>query len=108
MAMLIWIFDYIYVFVCLLKNEDGGWGLHIEGHSTMFCTVLNYICMRMLGEGPDGGKDNACQRGRKWILDHGGAIAISSWGKTWLAVINYNFLTHQLISSSLLLLSFFF
>jgi len=52
----------------------------------MFCTVLNYICMRMLGEGRDGGKDKACERARKWILDHGSAIAISSWGKTWLAV----------------------
>ncbi|KAF9688909.1 hypothetical protein SADUNF_Sadunf01G0036800 [Salix dunnii] len=69
------------------QNEDGGWGLHIEGHSTMFCTVLNYICMRMLGEGRDGGKDKACERARKWILDHGSAIAISSWGKTWLAII---------------------
>ncbi|KAG5227873.1 multifunctional triterpene synthase [Salix suchowensis] len=68
-------------------NEDGGWGLHIEGHSTMFCTVLNYICMRMLGEGRDGGRDKACERARKWILDHGSAIAISSWGKTWLAII---------------------
>ena len=52
----------------------------------MFCTVINYICMRILGEGPKGGKDNACERGRKWILDHGGATAISSWGKTWLSV----------------------
>ncbi|KAK4770144.1 hypothetical protein SAY87_030676 [Trapa incisa] len=69
------------------QNEDGGWGLHIEGHSTMMVTVLNYVCMRLLGEGPDGGLDNACQRGRKWILDHGGAMASSSWGKTWLAII---------------------
>ncbi|XP_037492219.1 lupeol synthase isoform X2 [Jatropha curcas] len=69
------------------QNEDGGWGLHIEGHSSMFCTVLNYICMRILGEGRDGGKDNACERGRKWILDHGGATAISSWGKTWLSIL---------------------
>ncbi|KAJ6393082.1 hypothetical protein OIU77_022541 [Salix suchowensis] len=53
----------------------------------MFCTVLNYICMRMLGEGRDGGRDKACERARKWILDHGSAIAISSWGKTWLAII---------------------
>ncbi|XP_050208772.1 lupeol synthase-like [Mercurialis annua] len=69
------------------QNEDGGWGLHIEGHSTMFCTVLNYICMRILGEGADGGKENACERGRKWILDHGGATAISSWGKIWLSIL---------------------
>ncbi|XP_050231162.1 lupeol synthase-like [Mercurialis annua] len=69
------------------QNEDGGWGLHIEGHSTMFCTVLNYICMRILGEASDGGKENACERGRKWILDHGGATAISSWGKIWLSIL---------------------
>ncbi|XVF24704.1 hypothetical protein REPUB_Repub13aG0150400 [Reevesia pubescens] len=68
------------------QNEDGGWGLYIEGHSTMFCTALNYICMRLLGEGPDGGLNNACERGRKWILDHGGVTTIPSWGKTWLSV----------------------
>ncbi|EEF35089.1 Cycloartenol synthase, putative [Ricinus communis] len=69
------------------QNEDGGWGIHIEGHSTMFCTVLNYICMRILGEARDGGIENACERGRKWILDHGGATGISSWGKTWLSIL---------------------
>ncbi|XP_048233507.1 lupeol synthase-like [Ricinus communis] len=53
----------------------------------MFCTVLNYICMRILRQGPNGGKDNACERGRKWILDHGSATAISSWGKTWLSIL---------------------
>nr|E2IUA8.1 RecName: Full=Friedelin synthase; Short=KdFRS [Kalanchoe daigremontiana]ADK35125.1 friedelin synthase [Kalanchoe daigremontiana] len=69
------------------QNEDGGWGFHIEGQSTMFGTVLNYICMRLLGEGPEGGQDNAVSRGRKWILDHGGATAIPSWGKTWLSIM---------------------
>ncbi|RDY09435.1 Beta-amyrin synthase, partial [Mucuna pruriens] len=70
-----------------LKNEDGGWGLHIEGHSTMFCTILNYICMRILGEGPNGGQNNACAKARKWIHDHGGATHIPSWGKFWLSVL---------------------
>ncbi|XP_027114474.2 beta-amyrin synthase-like isoform X1 [Coffea arabica] len=70
------------------QNEDGGWGLHIEGHSTMFCTALSYICMRILGEGPDGGNlNNACSRARKWILDHGSVTAIPSWGKTWLSIL---------------------
>ncbi|XP_037492224.1 lupeol synthase-like [Jatropha curcas] len=77
------ILNYIYCH----QNEDGGWGLHIEGHSTMFCSVLNYICMRMLAEGPDGGKDNSCERAKKWILDHDSAIAIPSWGKIWLSVL---------------------
>nr|O82146.1 RecName: Full=Beta-amyrin synthase 2; AltName: Full=Oxidosqualene cyclase 2 [Panax ginseng]BAA33722.1 beta-Amyrin Synthase [Panax ginseng] len=69
------------------QNDDGGWGLHIEGHSTMFCTALSYICMRILGEGRDGGENNACARARKWILDHGSVTAIPSWGKTWLSIL---------------------
>ncbi|KAM3320932.1 hypothetical protein P3S67_008134 [Capsicum chacoense] len=69
------------------QNEDGGWGLDIEGHSTMFGTSLSYICMRILGEGPDGGENNACARGRKWILDHGSVTAIPSWGKTYLSIL---------------------
>ncbi|KAI3913887.1 hypothetical protein MKW92_051672, partial [Papaver armeniacum] len=69
------------------QNEDGGFGTHIEGHSTMFGTALNYICMRMLGEGPNGGRDDACARARKWILDHGGVTLIPSWGKTWLSIL---------------------
>ncbi|KAK4588776.1 hypothetical protein RGQ29_019685 [Quercus rubra] len=69
------------------QSEDGGWGLHLEGHSIMFCTVLNYICMRILGEGPDGGQDNACGRARKWILDRGGVTHIPSWGKIWLSIL---------------------
>ena len=68
------------------QNEDGGWGLHIAGPSMMFTTCLNYCMMRILGEGPDGGRDNACARARKWILDRGGAQYSASWGKTWMAV----------------------
>ncbi|XP_043713432.1 beta-amyrin synthase-like [Telopea speciosissima] len=77
------ILRYIYNF----QNEDGGWGLHIEGNSAMFSTALSYICMRLLGEGPEGGLDDALPRARKWILDHGGIIAIPSWGKIWLSIL---------------------
>jgi beta-amyrin synthase len=45
--------------------------------------------MRILGEGPDGGQDNACARARKWIREHGGVTYIPSWGKTWLSVRNF-------------------
>ncbi|GMN56822.1 hypothetical protein TIFTF001_025937 [Ficus carica] len=69
------------------QNEDGGWGLHIEGHSTMFGSVESYVTLRLLGEGPDDGEDGAMARGRKWILDHGGAVGIPSWGKVWLTVL---------------------
>ncbi|KAI0511005.1 hypothetical protein KFK09_011623 [Dendrobium nobile] len=66
------------------QNEDGGWGLHIEGHSTMFGSVLSYVTLRLLGEGAEDGA-GAMQKGRDWILDHGGATHITSWGKFWLS-----------------------
>lgn len=69
------------------QNEDGGWGFHIDGHSTMFGTTLSYICMRLLGEGPDGGLNGACSKARKWIIDRGSATTIPSWGKLWLSVL---------------------
>ncbi|XP_019443529.1 PREDICTED: probable oxidosqualene cyclase [Lupinus angustifolius] len=66
------------------QNIDGGWGLHIEGCSTMFCTALSYVSLRLLGEEID---DSAMQNARKWILDRGGVTSIPSWGKLWLSVI---------------------
>lgn len=30
-------------------NEDGGWGLHLEGKSTVFATGLYYVMLRLLG-----------------------------------------------------------
>ncbi|KAK4755823.1 hypothetical protein SAY87_009580 [Trapa incisa] len=69
------------------QNEDGGWGFHIEGHSTMFGSALNYVALRLLGEGPDDGEEKAMERSRKWILDHGGLVATPSWGKFWLTVL---------------------
>ncbi|CDP17718.1 unnamed protein product [Coffea canephora] len=69
------------------QNEDGGWGLHIEGHSSMFGSILSNIALRLLGEGPEDGEDRAMARGRGWILDRGGAVATPSWGKFWLSVL---------------------
>ncbi|KAJ0075354.1 hypothetical protein Patl1_35106 [Pistacia atlantica] len=69
------------------QHEDGGWGIHIESHSSMFGTVFSYICMRLLGLGPDDGENNACARARKWILDHGGVTYVPSWGKNWLSIL---------------------
>nr|UTU07505.1 oxidosqualene cyclase 1 [Ailanthus altissimus] len=77
------IFRYLYNH----QNEDGGWGLHVEGQSTMFGTAFSYICMRLLGMGPEDGENNACARARKWILDHGGVTYIPSWGKIWLSIL---------------------
>ena len=51
----------------------------------MIGTALNYVAIRLLGEGPNDGS-GAVDRARKWILDHGGASSIPSWGKTYLSV----------------------
>jgi len=68
------------------QNEDGGWGLHLEGPSTMIGTVLHYVTLRLLSQELDGGQ-GAMEKGRAWILDHGGATKIPSWGKTWLSIL---------------------
>lgn len=74
----------------LFQNRDGGWGLHIEGPSTMFGSVLNYVTLRLLGEGANDGR-GAMERGRSWILEHGGATALTSWGKMWLSVLYWTY-----------------
>jgi lanosterol synthase len=30
-------------------NKDGGWGMHVEGESTLFATTLYYVSLRVLG-----------------------------------------------------------
>ncbi|KAL4374641.1 hypothetical protein AHAS_Ahas05G0202100 [Arachis hypogaea] len=68
------------------QNEDGGWGFHIEGHSTMFGSGLSYIALRILGEKLEHHQDMPMARARKWILDHGGLVTIPSWGKFWVSI----------------------
>lgn len=66
------------------QNSDGGWGLHIEGRSTMFGTVMQYVALRLLGVDADL---FAMQKARNWILDNGGATYIPPWGKFYLAIL---------------------
>lgn len=68
-----------------MQNKDGGWGLHIEGHSTMFCTALNYVAIRLIN-GENNVNNEAMEKARKWIIEHGGVTYIPSWGKFWLSV----------------------
>ncbi|KAL0742764.1 hypothetical protein Bca4012_084277 [Brassica carinata] len=90
-------------FFSTLQAHDGHWpgdyagpmfllpgltevGVSILTASTMFMSVLNYVTLRLLGQGPDAG-DGAMEKGRGWILNHGGATHITSWGKLWLSVL---------------------
>ncbi|ORC85288.1 lanosterol synthase [Trypanosoma theileri] len=65
-------------------NEDGGFGQHTEGHSTMLGTVLNYVAMRLMGVSSD---DKDAIRARSWIRSNGGAVSIPTWGKVWLCIL---------------------
>ncbi|KAF5345689.1 hypothetical protein D9758_013074 [Tetrapyrgos nigripes] len=65
--------------------EDGGWGIHIEGHSTVFGTALNYVSLRLLGMSPD---HPVCTKARGTLHKLGGACAIPAWGKFWLSLLN--------------------
>ncbi len=67
------------------QNEDGGWGMHIEGHSTLFGTILQYVALRILGMKADAPE---MQKARVWIHQHGGATGIPSWGKFYLSALS--------------------
>ncbi|KAF8889368.1 terpenoid cyclases/protein prenyltransferase alpha-alpha toroid, partial [Infundibulicybe gibba] len=65
--------------------EDGGWGIHVEGHSTVFGTALNYTVLRVLGVDAE---HPVCVKARATLHKLGGAAAIPAWGKFWLSVLN--------------------
>ncbi|KAJ3501638.1 hypothetical protein NLJ89_g9247 [Agrocybe chaxingu] len=65
--------------------KDGGWGIHVEGHSTMFGTGLNYTALRILGVDKD---HPVCVKARATMHKMGGCTSIPSWGKFWLTLLN--------------------
>jgi len=65
--------------------KDGGWGLHIEAHSDIFGTALQYVSLRILGVSEN---QPEIVKARKFLQDNGGAAGIPSWGKFWLAALN--------------------
>jgi squalene/oxidosqualene cyclase-like protein len=66
------------------QNEDGGWGLHVEGASHVFTTVLSYVALRFLDV---AAADPSLVRARVFLEAHGGPMASASWGKFVLAVL---------------------
>ncbi|KKA26637.1 hypothetical protein TD95_002643 [Thielaviopsis punctulata] len=64
--------------------EDGGWGLHIEGETSVFGLTMNYITLRLLGVEPD---EPEMVRARAKLHELGGAVNAPHWGKFWLAVL---------------------
>ncbi|KAG2183365.1 hypothetical protein INT43_006371 [Umbelopsis isabellina] len=67
------------------NKDDGGWGIHIEGISTVFGTALNYVVLRILGLAAD---HPAMIKARAKLHQLGGATAIPAWGKFWLSAMS--------------------
>ncbi len=67
------------------QNDDGSFGLHLEGEGYLFTTVLNYVALRLLGVPAD---DEDATRAHRWIHANGSATAVPSWGKYWLSILN--------------------
>ena len=63
---------------------DGGWGLHIEGESSVFGTLMNYISLRILGAHEE---DPRMVKARATLHKLGGATHAPHWGKFWLSVL---------------------
>jgi hypothetical protein len=64
--------------------EDGGWGLHIEGDSSVFGTAMNYVVLRLLGVSED---DPRMIKSRSTLHKLGGATCGPHWAKFWLSVL---------------------
>ncbi|TPX39873.1 hypothetical protein SeLEV6574_g06938 [Synchytrium endobioticum] len=65
-------------------KDDGGWGIHIEGVSTVFGTSLNYVALRLLGV---PAHHPLMMRARNTLHRLGGSTGIPAWGKFWLSVL---------------------
>jgi lanosterol synthase len=64
--------------------DDGGWGLHIEGESTVFGTSLNYMTLRLIGVDPE---EPVMVKARGTLHSLGGAVNAPHWAKFWMAVL---------------------
>lgn len=63
---------------------DGGWGLHIEGESSVFGTAMNYVTLRLLGASEE---DSRIIHARGKLHQLGGAVNGPHWAKFWLSVL---------------------
>ncbi len=66
------------------QNKDGGWGLHVEGHSSVFGTAMNYTVLRILGASEE---DPRVIKARGKLHQMGGAVNGPHWAKFWLSVL---------------------
>ncbi|MBC6454950.1 MAG: 2,3-oxidosqualene cyclase [Hormoscilla sp. SP5CHS1] len=61
------------------------WGLHDKSQPYLFVTTLVYVAARLLGVQKE---DPLLSPALQFIRDQGGVLAIPTWGKFWLAMLN--------------------
>jgi len=66
------------------QNKDGGYGLHIEGPSTIFCTVLNYVGLRILGIDKE---EPRMKKTLAFLKQEGGIAGLPQWGKLYMCTL---------------------
>lgn len=64
--------------------EDGGWGLHTAGDSTVLGIVLNYMTLRIVG---CDAEHPVLVKARATLHKLGGATHAPHWAKFWMAVM---------------------
>jgi lanosterol synthase len=68
------------------RTAEGGWGLHPESPPYVFVTALAYVALRLLGVAAG---DPIAKDARRWLhAQPGGVLAIPTWGKFWLALLD--------------------
>jgi 2,3-oxidosqualene cyclase len=68
------------------RTPEGSWGLHPESGGYVFCTTLAYVALRLLGLESD---HLLLAPARRWLhAQPGGVLAIPTWGKFWLALLD--------------------
>ena len=66
------------------RLADGAWGLHEHSPPHLFVTVLVYVASRLLGVEQD---DPLVAPARRFLAEED-VLAVPSWGKFWLALLN--------------------
>jgi squalene/oxidosqualene cyclase-like protein len=68
------------------RAPDGAWGLHLESAGSVFVTSLVYVAVRLLGVERE---EPIAKAARRWLGGQpGGVLAIPTWGKFWLALLD--------------------
>jgi lanosterol synthase len=70
----------------ITRAAEGAWGLHPESGGYVFTTTLAYVALRLLGLDPEHA---LLSPARRWLHEQpGGVLAIPTWGKFWLALLD--------------------